>query len=102
MFPIHEDDNADNIAYNAKKVECYNKFIKYSRRPIERVEIRFEGKTLAGLLHLPPNRTGKVPCVLDVIGMDGFKEQSNSLYGEKHIERGLAVFTLDYPGMVKL
>jgi dienelactone hydrolase len=98
MFPIHEDDNAANIAYNQKKVECYNQYIKYSRRPIERVEIPFEGKSLAGLLHLPSNRTGKVPCVLDVVGMDGFKEQSNSLYGEKHIERSMAVFTLDYPG----
>ncbi len=98
MFPIHEDDNGDNIAYNSKKVECYNKYIKYSRRPIERVELPFEGKVLAGLLHLPSRRTGKVPCVLDVIGMDGFKEQSNSLYGEKHVERDMAVFTLDYPG----
>jgi cephalosporin-C deacetylase-like acetyl esterase len=98
MFPIHEDDNKENIAFNAKKIACYNKFIKYSRRPIERVELPFEGKSLAGLLHLPPNRTGKVPCVLDLVGMDGFKEQSNSLYGEKHVERGFAVFTLDYPG----
>ena len=55
MFPIHEDDNDENIAFNAMKVECYNKFIKYSRRPVERVEIPFEGKSLAGLLHLPPN-----------------------------------------------
>lgn len=98
MFPIHEDDNADNITYNQKKVECYNKYIKYSRRHIERVEIPFEGKSLAGLLHLPPKQTGKVPCVLDIIGMDGFKEESNPLYGEKYIERGMAVFTLDYPG----
>ena len=98
MFPIHEDDDKENIAYNAKKVECYNKFIKYSRRPVERVELPFEGKSLPGLLHLPANRSGKVPCVLDMIGMDGFKEQSNSLHADKHLERGMAVFAIDIPG----
>jgi len=98
MFPIHEDDNEKSIAFNAKKVECYNKFIKYSRRPVERVEIPFEGKSLAGLLHLPADRAGKVPCILDIVGMDGFKEQSNPLNADKHLERGMAVFTLDIPG----
>lgn len=98
MFPIHEDDHEENIAFNDKKVECYKKFIRCSRRPVERVEIPFEDSSLPGYLHLPENRTRKVPCILDVIGMDGFKEQSNPLYADKHLERGMAVFALDYPG----
>jgi dipeptidyl aminopeptidase/acylaminoacyl peptidase len=98
MFPIHEDGNETNIAYNTKKVECYDKFIKYSQRPIKKVEVPFEGKTLPAILHLPTNVTGKVPCVLDITGMDAFKEQQNPLCGEKLLARGMAVFALDIPG----
>jgi cephalosporin-C deacetylase-like acetyl esterase len=98
MFPIHEDDHETNIAYDAKKTECYDKFIKYSQRPVRKVEIPFERKSLPAILHLPTNRTGKVPCVVDITGMDGFKEQQNPLCGEKLLARGMAVLALDIPG----
>ena len=98
VWPIHEDGNKTNIALSAKKNECYDKFIKYAERPIERVEIPLDGKSMAGLLHLPPDRSGKVPCVLDMTGMDGCKESQNPHYGEKHLQRGMAVLALDIPG----
>ena len=98
QWTINEDDNEENIAYNAKKIECYNRFIKHAPHPIERVEIPFEGKLMPGLLHLPPNNSPKVPCVLSVTGMDGFKEMMQPVYGDKLIERGLAVLSLDGPG----
>jgi len=98
QWPIHEDDNEENLAYHAKKAECYDKFIKEAPHPIERVEIPFEGQSLPGLLHLPPDCPEKAPCVLYTDGMDGFKEMLNPLYGDKLLERGLAVLSIDGPG----
>jgi dipeptidyl aminopeptidase/acylaminoacyl peptidase len=97
-WAIHEDDNEDNIAYEAKKIECCDRYIKHAPHPMERVEIPFEGKALSALLHLPPNSTSKVPCVLSITGMDGFKEMMHPAYGDKLIERGMAVLALDGPG----
>ncbi len=95
---ICEDDNKENIAYNAKKIECYDKFIKYAPYPIERVEIPFEDKSLPGFLFLPPDRPQKAPCVLYIDGMHGFKEMLNPIYGNKLLERGMAVLAMDGPG----
>ena len=97
-WAIHEDDNEENMAYEAKKIECCDKFIKHAPHLIERVEIPFESKSLSGLLHLPPHSSPKVPCVLSITGMDGFKEMMHPVYGDKLIERGLAVLSLDGPG----
>ena len=98
QWPIHEDDNEEIIAYTTKKNECYDNFIKHAPHPIKRVEIPFEGKSLPGLLHLPPNSSQKVPCILSIDGMDGFKEQLVPVYGDKLLERGMAVLALDGPG----
>jgi dipeptidyl aminopeptidase/acylaminoacyl peptidase len=98
QWPIHEDDNEENLAYSSKKTECYDKFIKYSGRPIERVEIPFEGKSLPGLLHLPHESSQKVPCILSIDGMDGFKEMMHPIYGDKFLERGMAVLAFEGPG----
>lgn len=98
QWPIHEDDDEENMACNAKKIECYDMFIKYAPHPIERIEIPFEGKSLPGLLHLPRDRQKKTPCVLYIDGMDGNKEMLNPIYGDKLIERGMAVFCVEGPG----
>jgi dienelactone hydrolase len=96
--PIHEDDNEFNLLYSSKKNECYDKFIKYAPRHIERVEIPFKGKSLPGLLHLPAKNSKKVPCIVHLGGMDMFKEMFNPVYGDKFLERGMAVLTFDGPG----
>jgi dienelactone hydrolase len=96
--PIHEDDNEENIYYNARKIECYDNFIKNAPRPIERVEIPFEDKSLPGFLHLPRKNSEKVPCVIHLGGMDMFKEMLVMVYGDKLLERGMAVFAFDGPG----
>ena len=65
QFPINfEDDNKENIEYNVQKNACYDKFIKYAPRPIARVEMPFEGKSLPRILHLPEGSFQRVPCVL--------------------------------------
>jgi dipeptidyl aminopeptidase/acylaminoacyl peptidase len=95
---VHEDDIEAMTEYNAKKAECYNNYIEHAPHPIERVEIPFEDKSLPGLLHIPANSTGKVPCVLYVGGMEMFKETINRVYNDKMLERGLAVLAFDGPG----
>lgn len=98
QWAIFEDDNEECIAYNAKKIECYDKVIKYAPYPMERIEIPFEDKSLPGILHLPSNRPEKVPCILSIDGMDGFKEIMHPIYGDKYLTRGIAVLAIDGPG----
>ncbi|MGH7904993.1 MAG: alpha/beta hydrolase family protein [Candidatus Binataceae bacterium] len=88
----------ENIEYNDRKIECYKKFIQFAPRKITRVEIPFAGKSLPGYLHIPPQASGRVPCVLAIDGMDGFKEMMVAEYGDKLLERGVAVLAIDGPG----
>jgi len=98
-WPIFEmNDQLEHL--EAKMNECYAKFIKYAPHPIERIEVPFAGNSLPAYLHLPrkPAPGEKFPCVLAIGGMDGTKENSCAMYGDKLLERGIAVFAVDGPG----
>jgi dipeptidyl aminopeptidase/acylaminoacyl peptidase len=99
MWAVYEDDNPKRIAWGEGKRTCYDKFIQFAGRPIERVEFPYQEKSIAALLHLPPGiKTGdKVPCILYIPGMDGVKED-NPMYGDPFLERGVAVLAIDGPG----
>lgn len=99
QWAIYEDDNPKRIAWGERRRFCYDKFILYAGRPIERAELPLEGKSLAALIHLPPRiKPGeKVPCVLYIPGMDGVKED-NPLYGDPFLDCGIALFAIDGPG----
>ena len=98
-WPIHEA-NERLLDLEVKMNHCYAKFIQHSTRTIERVEIPFGSQFLPAYLHLPigiaPGK--KVPCVITSQGMDGCKETGASIYGDKLLERGIAVFAMDGPG----
>jgi len=98
-WPIHEA-NERLLDLEVKMNHCYAKFIQYAARPIERVEVPFGAQFLPAYLHLPhaPAAGEKFPCVIASQGMDGCKETSASMYGDKLLERGIAVFALDGPG----
>ena len=98
-WPIHEA-NARLLDLEVKMNHCYAKFIQYADRPIERVEIPFGNQFLPGYLHLPhrPVPGEKFPCVVTSHGMDSCKESGVFMYGDKLLERGLAIFALDGPG----
>lgn len=98
-WPIFEAD-ATHIDYNNRMVDCYNKYIQYAPRPIERVEIPFQGGVLPGFLALPrePKPGERFPCAIGIDGMDGSKEIMCSMYGDKMLERGMASFVYDGPG----
>ena len=99
MWAVYEDNNPRRMEWSEKKGACYDKFIQFAGRPIERVELPYEGKSIAGLLHLPPRMKAgdKVPCILYIPGMDGVKED-NPIYGDPFLERGIAVLAIDGPG----
>jgi fermentation-respiration switch protein FrsA (DUF1100 family) len=99
QWPIFEN-TPDNLLLNDKKNECYAKYIQFADHEIRRVEIPFgaPGKALPGYLHLPPNHTGRVPCVWSISGLDSNKEGGAAIYGDGLRERGIATLALEGPG----
>jgi len=100
QWPVYENTR-ENLALNEKKVSCYSKYIQYADHEIRKVEVPFGtgGKSLPGYLHLPAKRaSGRIPAVWAISGMDSFKELSVALYGDKLLERGIAVLALEGPG----
>ena len=85
---------------NDKKLENYKKYMALAEHKIEWVEIPYRGKTLPAIFHLPPGyQPGqKLPVVVAVPGMDGFKERSVSLYADGWMERKFAVLAIEGPG----
>lgn len=99
MWAIFEEGNPKRILWQEKKRACYDKFIQYAGRRIERVELPYDRKGVQGLLHFPPgvHAGEKVPCVMYIPGMDGVKEDS-PMNNDPFLERGIAVLTVDGPG----
>jgi fermentation-respiration switch protein FrsA (DUF1100 family) len=87
-----------NLAYGERKGAAYERFIPLAPHPVRRVEVPFGDRTLPAYLHLPATGTGPFPCVVQVGGMDSFKEHLVSLYGDRYLERGIARLTFDGPG----
>lgn len=93
------ENSPQNLEYDEHKVTCFKKYIAHAPNKIERVEIPFGKSSLPGYLHLPRGWNGeRLPCVLTIDGMDGFKEIMHAMYGDKILERGLASLAIDGPG----
>ena len=93
------ENSPQNLDYNERKVHCYKRYIAHAPSKIERVEIPFGKSSLPGYLHLPRGSHGeRLPCVLTIDGMDGFKEIMHAMYGDKILERGMASLAIDGPG----
>jgi dienelactone hydrolase len=99
MWTIDEV-NAQLKMQNDKKRENFNKYMALADHHIEWVELPYRGKTLPAIFHLSPNyQSGtKVPVIVALSGMDGFKERSVSLYKDRWMNRGYAVLAFEGPG----
>lgn len=101
QWPI-EANTEFNLLLEKKKRECYEAFMRLADRPIERVEIPFNGQQVPAYLPLPAGydreRDGPLPCVVMLSGMDGFKEISVAIKDDRLLNRGLAVLAVDGPG----
>ena len=98
-WPLYEIDDRYR-EYEAQIIKCYDKFIDYAPRPIQRVDIPFGDNALSGMLHLPrtPKAGERFPCVVNIGGMDGCKENVVAMYGDPYLERGFAILAMDGPG----
>jgi dienelactone hydrolase len=99
MWPI--DEVNDKLkTYNNKKRETFTKYMEFADHHIEWAEIPYRGKTLPAVFHLPPGyQSGsKVPVVVLVPGMDGYKEKYVSLYADAWMQRGVAALVVEGPG----
>jgi dienelactone hydrolase len=99
QWPIDEN-NEKNIFFNQKKRECYLKYAKLADHRVEPAWIALQGKSLPGWFHLPYGYQNgqRVPCVVSIPGMDGYKERSIPLAGDRFLSRGIAVLVVEGPG----
>jgi len=76
MWTIDEV-NQKLLKLNENKRGNFNKYMAVADHHIEWVELPYRGKTLPAIFHLPPNYQAgaKVPVIVAVSGMDGFKER---------------------------
>lgn len=81
---------------HANALACLADALPHLRFPGRRVEIPFEGSTLAAILRCPPD-PGPHPVVLLLPGLDSTKEELH-VTENTFLERGLATFSLDGPG----
>jgi pimeloyl-ACP methyl ester carboxylesterase len=94
---IYQDDNPEKVFLHRRMSDCYERIISLSAYPIERVEIPWEGVSLAGLLHLVPGvRTA--PTILFLPGMDMTKEAFPDPDDNPFLKRGMHLLSLDGPG----
>lgn len=98
QWPIDET-NQQNIDYNTRKRECYLKYAKLADHRVEEAWVPIGGQKLPAWLHLPYGYSGgRVPAVINIPGMDSYKEIGVSMYGDRWLNRGIAVLALDGPG----
>ena len=91
------------VPSSPEKMNCYHgamrnylKAGRYFDAPVERIEIPFEGRKVAGYLQVPPGLS-RPPVVMHWGGVDGWKEDSRGQSEALH-RLGLATFTIDMPG----
>jgi dipeptidyl aminopeptidase/acylaminoacyl peptidase len=98
QWPIDASSDLNHF-YNGRKRECFDKYAKYADHRVEAAWIPFQGNKLPGWFHLPASYTGgRIPAVVFIPGMDGYKERSVPLYGDPWLNRGVAVLVVEGPG----
>jgi dienelactone hydrolase len=98
QWPYDRNDET-NIALNGKKRACYAAYAALADHRVEAVWIPFRDKAIPAWFHLPPGyQGGRIPVVISIPGMDSFKEAMVALYGDRWLNRGIAVLAIDGPG----
>jgi 2,6-dihydroxypseudooxynicotine hydrolase len=83
-------------AAHMKAVACRQAALPHLRPPGERVEIPYQGKTLAGILRKPFG-VEQPPVVAMAVGLDSTKEEGDA-YEAPFLARGVATLIFDGPG----
>ncbi|MGE0037098.1 MAG: alpha/beta hydrolase family protein [Xanthobacteraceae bacterium] len=90
-------DPANREAGQMRKTALYREGAPLFAMPAERFDLAFEGFSIPGYLRLPPQRSGPVPVVLVLGGLESTKEESY-LFENRCLARGLATCSFDGPG----
>ncbi|MDB5571816.1 MAG: protein of unknown function hydrolase family protein [Hyphomicrobiales bacterium] len=83
-------------AAHARAIACRNDALPHLAPSGERIEIPFEGRTLAGILR-KPRGAARPPVMLMACGLDSCKEETEA-YEAPFLARGIAIFVFDGPG----
>src|SRR6266700_2793776 len=89
-------DHAQMKAAHMKAVECRKLALPHLRPPGERVEMPYEGKSLAGILRKPVG-VERPPVLAFACGLDSCKEETDA-YEAPFLARGIATLVFDGPG----
>lgn len=89
-------DQAQMKAAHKKQIECRQAALPHLRPAGERVEIPYEGKTLAGILRKPAGAE-RPPVVAMAVGLDSTKEETDA-YEAPFLARGIATLVFEGPG----
>ena len=89
-------DQAQMKAAHKKQIECRQAALPHLRPSGERVEIPYQGKTLAGILRKPAG-VEKPPVVVMAVGLDSTKEEGDA-YEAPFLARGIATLIFEGPG----
>jgi len=82
----------------AKALDAFDRAMRYTREPVERVAIPYEGKELSALYHRAPG-DGPKPVVVYCNGLDSSKELLwYSLLPVALAKRGISTLCVDQPG----
>ncbi len=79
-----------------KAVACRQAALPWLTPPGVRVEIPYQGKTLAGILRKPAG-IAKPPVMVMAVGLDSTKEETEA-YEAPFLARGIAILVFDGPG----
>lgn len=91
------DDHPEKLYLYDKLQQCFDRVIALSSRPIERIEVPWEGKSLAGLFYPLPDRR-RAPTIVHINGMDVPKEVFPSALHNPYTARGMNCIVVDGPG----
>ncbi len=83
-------------AAHKKQIECRQAALPYLTPAGERVEIPYQGKTLAGILRKPAG-LDKPPVVVMAVGLDSTKEETEA-FEAPYLARGIATLVFEGPG----
>lgn len=95
--------DAAHLACTERLNHCFERYAERAAHAVRRVEIPFGGASLPAWLHLPRGAAPATgwPVAVYVPGMDNNKEQMVAQYGERMLERGVAVLAVDGPGQAE-
>lgn len=97
QWPIDEVSDL-NRELDAKKIMSFKNYAALANYKIERVDIPMGKHKVPGWLHYPLIGEAPFPVVISLPGMDTFKETLVWSYGDKILERGMAVLAIEGPG----